>query len=225
MENKKKLYEKIWILQKTMAEYSWEKDGINRHQSYKYITEQQYKHNFKNALLKAELLWKMETLDVNYVGAISEKMHLILANFEGRLIDPETGEYESFYFSGSGADNGDKALYKAVTGGHKFFLAANFNISEELDPENDKPQASKRPVDPVKREEIKQEVVGKKKQANEMMITTLKKALQELGEVDETEMAFIEKVVKLTDNFKNVEKTACEQLILKVNKKIKEAKK
>lgn len=33
----KTLLQKIQDLQNIMGEFSWEKDGINRHQSYKYI--------------------------------------------------------------------------------------------------------------------------------------------------------------------------------------------
>jgi hypothetical protein len=107
-------------------------------------------------------------------------MHMVICNFKGQIIDPETGEREEYLFFGSGADNGDKALYKAVTGGHKFFLGSNFNVAEDNDPESDADEVSKVsniPTPPEKREEIKQELTDRDGQATKMQINSLKKAL------------------------------------------------
>ena len=41
--------QKLFTLQSLMDEYTWEKDGKNMHQQYKYISEAQYKKNFKVA--------------------------------------------------------------------------------------------------------------------------------------------------------------------------------
>ena len=156
----RKAFLKKWAkLREIMAGFEWEKDGLNSFQRYKYITEAQYKRNFEKALQEVGLLWKMETLETVNHGLIGDKMHLIEAKFRGQLIDPDTGEFEEFLFNGTGADNGDKALYKAVTGGHKFFLASNFNVAEGNDPENDEEvEVSKHPASPEKREEIKEEL-------------------------------------------------------------------
>src|SRR5690606_26080090 len=89
-----RLYQKLWKLQQLMDQYEWTKDGKNRHQSYEYITEKQYKNNFKRARAEAGLLWKMEEIGHEFLGTISDKMHLILTKFRGRLIDPDTGEFE-----------------------------------------------------------------------------------------------------------------------------------
>ena len=131
------LYRKLFELQSRMDGYGWEKDGTNNRHKYKYITEAQYKKNFKAARAQAGLLWKMEEVGHELIPIVSDKMHLVLTQFVGRLIDPDTGAYEEYRFSGSGADNGDKALYKAYTGGLKFFLASNFLVAEDNDPEDD----------------------------------------------------------------------------------------
>jgi len=214
--------QKLKNLQDIMGEYAWEKDGINRHQSYKYVTEKQYKHNFKKALKQAGLIWKMETISYEFVPAISDKMHMVICNFKGQLIDPETGEREEYLFKGSGADNGDKALYKAVTGGLKFFLASNFNVAEDMEPENDKDEvpAATLPATPEKREEIKEGLIDKDGQATKMQINSLKKALKLLREVDPNQEEFIAAVAEKTENFTNIKKKACEQLILKVGEMI-----
>ncbi len=209
---------KLKVLQDTIGEFPWEKDGINRHQSYKYITEKQYKANFAKALKRTGLLWKMETVDVHFQGAISDKMHLVICNFKGTITDPETGEYEEYLFSGSGADNGDKAVYKAVTGGHKFFLAANFNVAEDNDPENDKEDTPKTgpPASPEKREDIKKGLTDPEGQASKMQVNSLKKALKMLREKDSEQEAFIAAIAEKTQGFTNISKQACEALILKV---------
>lgn len=164
------LYKKLFHLQTLMDSYSWTKDGKNRHQSYEYITEKQYKNNFKQARAEASLIWKMEEIGHEFLGTISDKMHLILTQFRGRLIDPDTGDYEEYLFSGSGADNGDKALYKAYTGGLKFYLASNYLVAEGNDPENDEEEirASKPAyTPPEKREELKQKAASQDGPATE----------------------------------------------------------
>ena len=76
--------QKLKNLQDIMGEFSWEKDGINRHQSYKYVTEKQYKQNFKKALKQAGLIWKMETIGYEFVPAISDKMQWLSPEVDNR---------------------------------------------------------------------------------------------------------------------------------------------
>ena len=216
---------KLKTLQDTMDSFSWEKDGINRHQSYKYITEKQYKTNFKKALKKAGLLWKMETLNYQFIPDVTERQHMIVCNFRGQIIDPETGEREEYLFSGSGADSGDKALYKAVTGGHKFFLASNFNVAEDMEPESDRDEVPnvQIPPTPEKREEIKKELTDKNGLATKMQITSLKKALKTLREVDPEQETFIAAIAEKSNGFTNIKKKACEDLIIKIGEMIEAA--
>lgn len=227
MTEKRTFLQKLQALQDEMGAFAWEKDGINRHQSYKYISEKQYKSNFKTALKKAGLIWKMELIDREFVPAISDKMHMVLCTFKGQIIDPETGEREEYVFGGSGADNGDKALYKAVTGAHKFFLASNFNVAEDNDPESDEaeaPKVSNIPPTPEKREEIKEGLIDKDGKATKMQITSLKKALKLLREADPEQEEFIAAVAEKTENFTKISKKACETLILKVGEMVEVAK-
>lgn len=216
---------KLKTLQDTMDNFSWEKDGINRHQSYKYITEKQYKTNFKKALKKTGLLWKMETLNYQFIPDVTERQHMIVCNFRGQIIDPETGEREEYLFSGSGADSGDKALYKAVTGGHKFFLASNFNVAEDMEPESDRDEVPnvQIPPTPEKREEIKKELTDKNGLATKMQITSLKKALKTLREVDPEQETFIAAIAEKSNGFTNIKKKACEDLIIKIGEMIEAA--
>ena len=218
-------HQKLKKLQDIMGEFPWEKDGINRHQSYKYITEKQYKTNFKKALKEVGLLWKVEQLEYQFIPGVTDKMHMVICKFKGMLIDPETGDYEEYIFFGSGADNGDKALYKAVTGGLKYFLASNFNVAEDMEPENDRDEVPKiePPATPEQREDIKNELTNKDGPASKMQINSLKKILKQLREVDPNQEEFIAAIAQKTDNFTNITKSACEQLILKIGEMIEEA--
>lgn len=224
----RKTFLKKWAnLRQIMAGFEWEKDGLNNFQKYKYITEAQYKRNFEKALQEVGLLWKMETLETVNHGLIGDKMHLIEAKFRGQLIDPDTGELEEFLFNGTGADNGDKALYKAVTGGHKFFLASNFNVAEGNDPENDEEvEVPKRPASSEKREEIKEELTKGDGKATKMQINALKKQLSILREIDPQQEEFITTLAIRTDNFSpdKLTKKACEALLIKIGEMIDAAK-
>jgi hypothetical protein len=189
-----RLYQKLAKLQQIMDSFEWTKDGKNRHQSYEYITEKQYKNNFKKARAEAGLLWKMEEIGHEFIGTISDKMHLVLTKFRGRLIDPETGEFEEYLFSGSGADNGDKALYKAYTGGLKFFLASNFLVAEGNDPENDEEEMRQlKPAyaTPERREEIRGALTNQDEPATEEQLEAIALGIEELQKagVDEETIA------------------------------------
>lgn len=205
-----------------MGGFAWEKDGINRYQSYKYITEKQYKANFKKALKDAGLVWKAQQLEYQYIPEISDKMHMVICKFKGEIIDPETEEREEYIFFGSGSDNGDKALYKAVTGGHKFFLASNFNVAEDNDPESDAEDIPKAtpPVTPEKRDDMKKDLTNPGGKATKMQINSLKKALKMLREKDPEQESFIAAVAEKTEGFTNITKQACETLILEIGKMI-----
>ncbi len=225
MANEKTFYQKLKALQDSMGTFPWEKDGVNRFQSYKYITEKQYKANFKKALKEVGLLWKVEQQEYQYIPDVSDKMHMVICKFKGILIDPDSGEKEEYIFFGSGSDNGDKALYKAVTGGLKFFLASNFNVAEDMEPESDRDELPKNniPPTPEKREEIKEGLIDKDGPATKMQITSLKKALKLLREIDSEQEEFIAAIAEKTENFTNITKKACEQLILKIGEMIENA--
>ena len=214
--------QKLQKLQEYMGGFAWEKDGINRYQSYKYITEKQYKANFKKALKDAGLVWKVQQLEYQYIPEISDKMHMVICKFKGEIIDPETGEREEYIFFGSGSDNGDKALYKAVTGGHKFFLASNFNVAEDNDPESDAEDIPKAtpPVTPEERDDMKKDLTNPGGKATKMQINSLKKALKMLREKDPEQEPFIAAVAEKTEGFTNITKQACEELILMIGKMI-----
>jgi hypothetical protein len=78
----------------------------------------------------------------------------ILTTVQGDLsfIDGDTGEVISVPIAGVGMDKGDKGIYKAITGGVRDALKANFLLPTGDDPEatapeaEDKPRSQPRPV-------------------------------------------------------------------------------
>ena len=231
--NEATFLQKLFTLQSLMDKYTWEKDGKNMHQQYKYITEAQYKKNFKVARREAGLLWECECVSHEFIPAVSDKMHLIISDFVGRLTDPESGDYREYRFSGSGADNGDKALYKAYTGGLKFFLADQYLVAEGNDPENDEddeaptapaPKPAAKPKTTGERAAIKAELTDKDGKASKLQLDTLKKSLKKLREADPEQEDFITAVAERTENFTNATKEQCEKLILKIGQMIDDAK-
>ncbi len=56
------------------------------------------------------------------------------------ILDGETGEVLEVPWAGCGQDPGDKGLYKALTGGYKYFLLQLFMIPTGDDPERDRPR-------------------------------------------------------------------------------------
>ena len=223
--------QKLFNLQTIMDEYEWEKDGKNMHQSYKFISEKQYKHFFKSARRRAGLLWECECVSTEYIPNISDKMHLVKGEFVGRLTDPDTGEYREYRFVGTGADNGDKALYKAYTGGLKFFLANQYLVAEGNDPEFDEdtdrptaePKMSTKPATDAERKEIKKDLTDAEGDASSLQLNQLKKALKMLREADPTQEAFIAQVAEATQNFTKASKSTCEKLMLKIGEMIDNA--
>ena len=223
-DNQIKLLGKIQNLQEIMFDLEWSKDGKNMNQQYKFITEGQYKDNFKKAVKEAGLIWEVENTDVEFIGQVSQSMHLVFARFIGRLIDPETGEYREYKFSGSGSDTTDKALYKAYTGGLKYFLADNFLVTENNDPENDQHTNNHLSYVPEeKREKIKNDLTSG--QASDMQVDVLQKLFKELLSLDPSSKEYVQKILKDTSGLKKIGKKECEDLIIEIGNKIQEVKK
>mgnify|MGYP000845308058 FL=1 len=181
---------KLMKLRETMNSFAWEKDGINRHQSYTYFSEKLYKSNFKKALEAAELDFKATMLDYQFIPAINNKMNMIIARFQFEIIDRETDEKETYVAGGSGADTMDKGLYKAYTGAIKYFLANNFLVAEGNDPESDEGEAQQdkpKYTPPERREEIKEKVEANTGAATDVQIETIANGIAMLEEAKKPE--------------------------------------
>lgn len=183
---------KMMKLRQVMDGFAWTKDGINRRQSYDYITEKQYKANFKKALAAAGLDFKSEMVDYQFIPAISDKMNMVLGKFLFTIIDRNSGEAESYPACGAGADMGDKGIYKAYTGAIKYFIANTFLVAEGEDPESDADEArADKPqhVTPERREEIKEKISTNDGPATDVQLETLADGIAALEDAGDKENA------------------------------------
>jgi hypothetical protein len=142
-------------------------------------------------LAAAGLDFKSSILEYQFIPQISDKMNMVIAKFQFEIIDRETDEREVYQAFGSGADTGDKGLYKAYTGAIKYFLANNFLVAEGTDPENDEEMRNIKPayVPPERREEIREKITNQDEPATEEQLEAIAlgiEALQAAGVDEET---------------------------------------
>jgi len=133
------------------------KNGKNAFHGYDYATEADFIRAVKPLLLKHGLTMTM--IDHNVVDV--RPLMKDTSNFSGKILatvistynivnidDPQ--DYTYIKVSGQGIDNGDKAVYKAITGAKKYGLANAFMAITGDDPEKDE-QSSKPKVRSVKK--------------------------------------------------------------------------
>ena len=116
-----------------------QKKGKNDYDHYKYFSESQYKELFTELFSEHGLELNFNEVDFStYTG--SEKLpNGRMPKIEFKLIDIETGFYETSAITGDGVDKGDKGTYKAYTGALKYFLATKFMVATGDDPEKESP--------------------------------------------------------------------------------------
>ena len=115
------------------------KDGKNEHFRYSYTSAEEVYRVVRAPLLKHGLVVIPQATGFEQDG------HIGTVRLSLRIIDTETGESIEAQWYGEGQDKGDKAFYKAVTGGMKTWLRALFLLPADDDPEAD-PQTDKKPA-------------------------------------------------------------------------------
>lgn len=122
------------------------KEGRNTAQNYKYVQEAALLETLRSALIKHQVtvipsitgydIRQFQTKDGQFAQP------LVIVNMEYRITDADSGEFLLIPYVGTGADTGDKGLYKAITGANKYLLLKTFQIPTTDDPENDTPAAA-----------------------------------------------------------------------------------
>ena len=107
------------------------KDGKNQHFKYTYTSAEQVYRVIRGPLLSHGLVVIPEATGHDASGDISTVRLRI------RIVDTETGEQIESGWYGEGQDKGDKAVFKAYTGGLKTFLKHLFLLPADDDPEAD----------------------------------------------------------------------------------------
>lgn len=116
------------------------KSGRNQQQGYNYVKAADVANEVRTALSKIGIAFTYQVLEErHWVVERDGKSPWLFCSIraEGTFYDSESGESVSSIAVGWGADTGDKAPYKAITGSLKYILRTTFLIPDETDPEND----------------------------------------------------------------------------------------
>lgn len=118
------------------------KKGKNTFQNYEYATEADYVHAVRPLLIKYGLVVVPLQSQVNAVQEpqrlegekLGQKLTTVTITYKiVNIHNPD--DYVNVMVTGQGSDNGDKGIYKAITGAKKYMLANTFMIATGDDPE------------------------------------------------------------------------------------------
>ena len=129
------------------------KKGFNQDQNYHYVQESDLVEAIRTEMVKQSVLLvpsveSVERRDGTTKSGSPRILATVVVRY--RFIDAETGETLECTWQGDGMDSpGDKAIYKAYTGGHKYFLTRFFQVPSSTDPERDttRPRAQAKPTE------------------------------------------------------------------------------
>jgi len=111
------------------------KNGFNEHHNYAYATEADVVEGIRGLLSEQGLSMTIEVTISRYREKEGSKMVVTTVPMVIKITDIDTGYEEVYEWEGSGEDPGDKGLYKAITGGQKYFLMKTFLVPTGDDPE------------------------------------------------------------------------------------------
>lgn len=131
------LYEKLLLVTDEVGRI--DKTGINSFQKYAYIEQGEVAARVRAALVKHKVFIFPEVVAQN-VTAMDKGFHALL-DMKFTIVNAETPEERVVlsWWAGEGSDTSDKAVNKAGTAGHKYFLMKLFNISDKDDPDAQTP--------------------------------------------------------------------------------------
>jgi hypothetical protein len=144
--NRAKLYAKIKAVYQDVNYI--QKDKRNNFHGYSYASEAAIKDHLHEAFVKHGLVMlppDVESVeDAKKTNEKGKEEIITTAKIRFGIADVETGEEIRGTLFGRGVDASDKGIYKAITGGLKYFLTTTFLIPTGDDPEEDEqPKATK----------------------------------------------------------------------------------
>ena len=154
---------KLTLAQKLVKVYEEinhvEKRGKNSAQDYKYVKAGDLAHAVRNALLKLGIYAQVTFTEMrpwSFITSSGKNQNAFDIQCDIAFYDADDREAKPFYSTGfgSGADFGDKGIFKAQTGALKYALRNAFLVPDETDPENDaneKPESSSQKASSQKR--------------------------------------------------------------------------
>lgn len=151
-------------MNKVMATVAYiQKDKRNSGQGYNYASEAAIKGAFHKAFTENGIQFYFSVEGVNIEKRTLEgqkgprEVLEAVVKCTYRFIDIESGEYLEGYAVGVGQDNGDKAVYKAITGALKYAITSNFLVETgddaEDEPETPPPAKPATPAKPIEKTE------------------------------------------------------------------------
>lgn len=138
--------DKLTLAQKLVKVYEEvdhvEKRGKNATQGYNYVKAGDLAHAVRNALLKLNVYAQAVFSDVrpwNFTTSSGKPQNAFDVTCTLTFIDADNPDGVKFTSTGvgSGADFGDKGIFKAQTGALKYALRNAFLVPDDTDPEND----------------------------------------------------------------------------------------
>ncbi|MEN1679944.1 MAG: ERF family protein, partial [Planctomycetota bacterium] len=123
------------------------KSEVNSHDRYKYADLEDYLSAIRPACVKHGLYcYSRPVGEPQYFDrkvASGNAVHSVCRlQVESIVVHPESSGALGVTAWGEGQDRGDKAIYKAITGGRKYSLAMLFGIHTTDDAEKDSPEES-----------------------------------------------------------------------------------
>lgn len=154
MATKKSIYNVLFEIWNELPDYL-KKDGVNSKMGYKYVSERKIKEHINPLFKKHGVIFKVDAVNPQIIpiGEKGRVLTTVEVKYSFILADnPEEKLVGSFI--GQGADNGDKGIYKAITGAIKYIIMSLFLIPTGDDPENDEEPVKTRrtavkPVNPA----------------------------------------------------------------------------
>ena len=116
------------------------KAGRNEKQHYDYAKEADFKREVRAPFFKRGLVLIPDIIDRQNTDSATQSggsFHFTDITVKFTIYDSETGESISGSVPGTGSDSLDKAVWKALAGAMKYFLAMTFLIPTGDDPEGD----------------------------------------------------------------------------------------
>jgi hypothetical protein len=116
------------------------KTGFNKFHGYHYHSEADINSTFQKLFHVHKIMFSASMVSSEMRETTTNKgntEYIYKANMRFTFFDAETGESLTGCMSGEGQDNGDKALYKSISGTQKYILMKTFMITDHNDPEGD----------------------------------------------------------------------------------------
>ena len=115
-----------------------QKRGHNERHNYSYVTAADLAGSVGDILagLGVVVIPQLQSISTETPRSSSDRIARVVMNY--RFIDARSGEELTVRVPGEGADPGDKAPYKAMTGALKYALLQSFLLSTGDDPEDER---------------------------------------------------------------------------------------